>query len=414
MNKQNWPATTSNSTLVSLLNVRVPAESAGQPGWTADPRPSAHPVISVLAAATWEDLKRFAEVVLGPSSFNLGVCYGMTENLAGGVASLLTLLKTFVLEGLYEQVHHPPPLWAAPLWPQYATARVWEIVIGDPTLQKAHNQCVELLDEVKKIIDDPKKFLTAMGKHYEQEYASKWARLKDQLAQRSLIGDFQAGRITGQVLLDVIMILLTVYGAAELAAKVAAEIPELVDLVRGLTGAKEALQVENASAVAASAVEAEDVSMASRAAKPPSIVERDAAFAKSNFTDLKVANGDVILKADRIRAGSTDPIAVIGRNMDDVRPYAEALRKQGYNVEIFDGPAISPEAQAEWTQLTAGGRRISPEDLTETKMFQENQAWANKLQGGGSTVIDIDNPRNSDPSPFYDMEGNTIAWDKPQ
>ncbi|HEY6345536.1 MAG TPA: deaminase [Bryobacteraceae bacterium] len=135
-----------------------------------------------------------------------------------------------------------------------------ELALGDPRLEKAHAQCVALLDEIKHILEDPRKFLLQLGKHYEQEYAAKWAGVKEQLSRRTLIGDFQAGRITGQVLLDVIMLLLTVYGAAEFAAKVAAEIPELLDLVKGLGGAKDVLEVEKASAAAAGMGDAETVS----------------------------------------------------------------------------------------------------------------------------------------------------------
>jgi hypothetical protein len=250
---------TTDSATSGLLNARIPKESAGQPGWTVDPPPAVHPVLSVVSAATWDDLKRYAELFLGPESFDLGVCVGIAGGLASGVNSLLSLLKTFTLEGVYEAVHHPLELGNPGLLPPYGMARLVELALGDPRLEKAHAQCITLLDELKHILEDPKKFLRQLGEHYEQDYAAKWAGIKQQLSQRTLIGDFQAGRITGQVLLDVIMILLTVYGAAEFAAKMAAEIPELLDLVKELGGARNVLQVGKSATV--SAVAAEDAEL---------------------------------------------------------------------------------------------------------------------------------------------------------
>jgi hypothetical protein len=240
--------------------MRVPKESDGQPGWTVDPPPAVHPVLSIVSAATWEDLNRYGELFLGKESFGLGVGVGIAGALASGVSSLLSLIKTFDLEGVYELVHHPPPLGNPALLPPYGIAQLVKLALGDRRLDEAHAQCVAMLGELKHILENPKKFLRQLGEHYEQDYAAKWANFKEQLSHRTLIGDFEAGRITGQVLLDVIMILLTVYGAAELIAKVAAEIPELVNLVRGLRGAEEVLQVKKASVVAAGAGDVEAAS----------------------------------------------------------------------------------------------------------------------------------------------------------
>lgn len=363
--------------------------------------------MSVGSASTWEDLKSAAELVLGPTSFDLGVCYGIAENLASGVGALLGLLKNFVLEGIYEEIHHPPPTWAASLAPQYAAARLSALVLGDAQLQKAHNQCVALLGELKKILANPRKFLKQLGEHYVSEYGRKWELVKEQLSQHTLGGEFQAGRITGQVLLDVVMLLLTVYGAAEVAAKLAAEIPELVDVVRGLRGAEGLLKVKTPTAVAkaATAEEAGEVSTASSAAKEKPILD------KPTLNTFEVRADGITLKPDRIRSGTTDKIAVVGRSMPDVRRYAQALKDQGYNVEIFDGPTVSVAARSEWTAVTQGGARLSPSELVQTKMFQENAAWAQRLKADGSTIVDIDNPRGQGASDFYPMEGATIFGD---
>ena len=104
VNKQHGAGHTSESTQASIMNVRVSAESASQHSWTISPVPIQHPVTSVLSATTWDDLKHFAERVLGPTSFHVGVCYGLTEGLVSGIGSLLSLLKSLELEGVYELV----------------------------------------------------------------------------------------------------------------------------------------------------------------------------------------------------------------------------------------------------------------------------------------------------------------------
>jgi hypothetical protein len=241
-----------------LMNLRVPGTLASHPGWLGAVPQAGDPVFAVRSASRWEDLQHIAEPILGPTSFNLGVCYGMVENLASGVASILNLLKTFVLEGIYEQIHHPPPWWATSLYEQYALARLWAFAIGEPRLEEAHRQCVALLGELKRVVTEPRKFFSQLGDRIVKEYEEKWERYKEEMNRGTIGGDFQAGRITGQVLLDVIMLLLAVYGAAELAAKAAAEIPELLDLVRGLRGADTALKVKTPISVPEAAADAAD------------------------------------------------------------------------------------------------------------------------------------------------------------
>jgi hypothetical protein len=121
------------------------------------------------------------------------------------------------------------------------------------------------------------------------------------------------------------------------------------------------------------------------------------------------------LKAERILEGTNGKVAVIGRAMGNpeikgVRDYAEALRARGHNVEIFDGQAISEGAQSQFERLTAGGRRLTNQELVQTKIFQENKAWAASLRQQGYTVVDLGytNPGKQGFSPFYTMEKRTI------
>jgi uncharacterized Zn-binding protein involved in type VI secretion len=119
------------------------------------------------------------------------------------------------------------------------------------------------------------------------------------------------------------------------------------------------------------------------------------------------------VKADRVRSGTNGKVAVIGRSMANaVNPYTKGLQTQS-NVETFTGDKISPAALAEWNTLKKQhAPKPIPEDaLRKSLMFKENQAWAEKLADQGYTVVDVDNPTNEKPSPFYEMEKQTLFGD---
>ena len=117
----------------------------------------------------------------------------------------------------------------------------------------------------------------------------------------------------------------------------------------------------------------------------------------------------------RVRPGASDKVAVIGRSMGKVvEPYAEGPGAK-YQVETFSGDQISPSAQMEWKNLKS---KYAPDPIPEdvardSQMFQENQAWAQKLKDEGYTVIDADNPDGQAASPFYEMEKQILFGDTP-
>jgi hypothetical protein len=116
----------------------------------------------------------------------------------------------------------------------------------------------------------------------------------------------------------------------------------------------------------------------------------------------------------RVRPGADDKVAVIGRNMKNVvEPYAEGPGAK-YDVETFSDDKISPQAVQQWNDLkNYYGGRIPEEEVPNTEMFKENQAWAQKLKDQGYTVIDADNPDGQGPSPFYEMEKQILFGDPP-
>jgi len=119
------------------------------------------------------------------------------------------------------------------------------------------------------------------------------------------------------------------------------------------------------------------------------------------------------VKADRVRPGTNDKVAVIGRSMDNaVLPYSAGLGQQ-CPVETFSGDKISREAKKDWEKLK---EKYAPDPIPEdafrkSQMYKENQAWAQKLADQGYTVVDVDNPGNQKDSPFYDMEKQILFGD---
>jgi hypothetical protein len=145
----------------------------------------------------------------------------------------------FVLEGLYERAHHPSlNLFDPSGLVTYGIAKGADCLFA-AELQKAHDQCKALLSELEKIFKHPLDFLGKMG----DEYVAKWNKYKSLMANPSLASQFQAGEMLGEVLLDVLLLILTVVdgvGLALKAAKYVAEIPELVRLAESLRGLKAA------------------------------------------------------------------------------------------------------------------------------------------------------------------------------
>ena len=67
----------------------------------------------------------------------------------------------------------------------------------------------------------------------------------------------------------------------------------------------------------------------------------------------------------------------------------------------------------EYTDFRDENNRILPEFLEKIPMFKLNQQWINECKLKNFTIIDIGAPPNSNRSSlFYDMEVNTVNWDK--
>src|SRR5579872_308644 len=220
-------------------------------------------------AADWNALNRLAEPILGETSLQLGVLYGVGESLTVDVLSLLGLAKMIVLAGLYERIKHAdvasildPTMTALALAAQAIPGLAAE-------MKKADEQLWKMLNELLDIVKHPIKFIEALGKSIKKETLNDFNKLKDYTEHPSVINDFQTGRIFGRVLYQVIMLILLVLSVAGAVAKLAARIPWLLRAARIIKAGGELEELEAMEKVQQTARAAEDVADAERISKTP-------------------------------------------------------------------------------------------------------------------------------------------------
>jgi hypothetical protein len=187
-----------------------------------------HTTASLLKSQSPPALQELVAAVLGPQTFGLGVIYGAGENVAGGIVSIAAIAKTLLLADLYDRANQPTLLNMNPFAAsQQAAASVsmWQF---RRELEEARAERDALLAELGYAVTHPVEVFGDIG----ATYADKWRRFEASSAERTLTGQFEAGRIVGDVLVDV----LSVIGTGVAVGKTAAKIPRLVRLAqrRGL------------------------------------------------------------------------------------------------------------------------------------------------------------------------------------
>jgi RHS repeat-associated protein len=118
------------------------------------------------------------------------------------------------------------------------------------------------------------------------------------------------------------------------------------------------------------------------------------------------------IKAERVLIGSSEKIAVIGREFDKrVVKFASEFEKQtGKTIETFQA---SNAAKAEWSQLLKKyGGNISDDIARQSQIFKENLLWAEKIKNEGYKVFDTGLGAKDAKGTFYGMETKTIFGDK--
>lgn len=370
-------------------------------------------------ATTWEALRLVAEQSLGDKTFGLGACYGIVKNPVMSVAGLLQLMRMLIEADLYERLTRRVT-WKTMLRPgsgfglpklsdvgYHLAMYAGVLSIGD--LKRAYETREALIKNAEEMIRHPVDAAGKMTGQIKAEYVAKWNRFRELQKRTDLKSQFEAGELFGEVLMEVVMVVLTVISVGGAAVKLAAKVPQLVRLAEVVKGARAA----RAGGVAAEGVDtAKGAKTAGKAVskEPVEGPKPNTSISKAPVAaDLyKVeANG---IKPVQIRQGTNGKVAVIGRSMNRVEPYAAELRAQGYEVEIFKSPIVPAEAEVQWAKLKDfyAPEYIPEPVLAKSKMFQANDSWAKKLVSEGYTVTDVGSAPGAGESIFYNMEKATI------
>jgi hypothetical protein len=160
------------------------------------------------------------------------------------VLGLAQLAKTFLLADLYDRAQQPGVV--AVIGPLAAFQQLLaELSMRGfrQELAEAHAERDALIAELRYVVTHPLEVFGSIG----AEYVEKWKRFEELSTQRTLSARFHAGRIFGEVLLDV----LTLIGGGAAAVKAAAKIPRLARLARLRTAGKSAASAGRAAEAAA-------------------------------------------------------------------------------------------------------------------------------------------------------------------
>ncbi len=163
--------------------------------------------------------------LLGQYSFGLGVVYGIGENVITSVVELLQLAKTFLLADLYDRAQQP--VFSAALNP----VALFQRLMADVSMRAFRGQLEEAHRERDALIDELRYAMTHIGEvlgNVKASYVSQWNRFETLVQERTVSSQFQAGRIFGEVLIEV----LSVIGGGTAAVRAAGKIPRLAKLAR--------------------------------------------------------------------------------------------------------------------------------------------------------------------------------------
>ena len=213
----------------ALAGVRLPWNQPGRPFYS-DAGELLDELLAQLEQLTeFVDLQELIQRMLGPQCFVLGVVYGVGENFVVSILDLLDMVKMLLLAELYDSTLRNPGWTVAQPGglARYLSAQTLNLYFGED-LRLAAEGRDELLAELKRVFEHPGDFFGAM----QDQYVVKFKRLLALGADPSPESQSQAGRVFGEILLDV----LAVIGIGAAVAKVASKMPRLLKLAGKIRG----------------------------------------------------------------------------------------------------------------------------------------------------------------------------------
>jgi hypothetical protein len=211
----------------------------------------------------WHATRSAAYNFLGSHSFTAGVVVGLGENLCQSVVMLVDLLKTLALAEYWECRN-------GSTWQQFRSRLEMSVVPGlgsvlstmsfagrfiphlDDKARAAYDERQALFEAVRHAFSNPEEVL---GKLTASQVAKAKA-FAAHLDEKTPSGNYEAGKLFGELLLDLLLVIDVVAGIAKLAAKV----PRLLQYTKKLASLAKEMRLHR---------ELKNVADANKFAEPP-------------------------------------------------------------------------------------------------------------------------------------------------
>jgi hypothetical protein len=262
-----------------------------------------------------------ARPLLDQASFEFGLVVGVAGSLKDITVSLGHLLRTFVLAALYDAAHSGTAWAFSPIGIMHLEAKAIELVAGE-AMRKAHQERNDLLRELYKALTNLRQTLVSLAGNVAKSYQAKWDMLLKLRSQKDLKARYEEGKITGEVLVDVILLILTVMDGVG-AVKALAELPGLIRAARSLsrlgrTGTAEELKAASSAGGIRSTVSSNSRTKSLPAREvlddPPKVPKSEASLARSisraDAESLLIDNGLSPARAKDFISSFDGPITI--------------------------------------------------------------------------------------------------------
>ncbi len=280
----------------------------------------------LVVATNTIDTRSAVGRILGNQSFTAGVLFGMGENVVKSVFDLAQMAQMFVLAEVYEARH------AASFWERLASSANLMLVPGGAMLvmQSAYSDTFEI--QLREAYEARQTLFAAVTYAFEHPSevfksitdasAKKYQEYKAHIAKRTLAGSFHAGRIFGELLIEILLIVDGVTAIAKIASK-----------VPGL--ARTVARLEKRVPVAKGAGQTAEAAKAAKAAEKNAA--EAAAANKAKAREKAAADADPAKQGTPKKDGSPCPLA--GRPVDAINGCKVLFEASDLD---FDLPAILP------------------------------------------------------------------------